>query len=134
MRESIGLLPADEFETFVFTMVEYNRIKVNDHEVKINGRMYDHSTPKFEQGKVVLHARHDEAEDSLIGFLKEVVSTATSDEQRAPNELTNFFSLDFIIQPSLLLNLNALRSKIQRSPQEKPESEILTIESPPPKV
>ncbi len=96
MREMIGSLPHDQFEIFELTVHEYEKIKVNDHEVRINGRMYDHSTPKIEKGKIILYAKHDKAEDSLIGFIKEMVSKATHDSKPAPSVLMNFLSLHFI--------------------------------------
>lgn len=96
MREMIGSLPADQFEIFELEIEEYEKIKVNDHEVRIDGKMYDHSTPKIENGKIILYAKHDKAEDSLIGFINGVVNKAANDSKPVPSVLINFFSLHFI--------------------------------------
>jgi hypothetical protein len=96
MREMIGSLPAGEFEIFELEVEEYEKIRVNEHEVRIDGKMYDHSTPKIEKGKIILYAKHDQAEDSLIGFISEVVNKATNDSQPVPSALMNFLSLHFV--------------------------------------
>ena len=92
----IGSLPSDQFEIFEIEIEAYEKIKVNDHEVRIDGKMYDHSTPKIENGKIVLYAKHDKAEDSLISFINEVVNSATNDSKPVPSVLMNFLSLYFI--------------------------------------
>lgn len=58
--------------------------------------MYDHSSPKFENGKVILYAKHDEAEDNLLALLEEVVDTHTSDDQPIPGQLFSFFNLIYV--------------------------------------
>jgi hypothetical protein len=96
MREKIGSLPADQFEVFELSIEEYQKIKVNDHEVKIDGKMYDHSAPKLENGKIILYAKHDQAEDNLISFLSEVINRSANDNKPVPSTLMNFLSLQFI--------------------------------------
>lgn len=96
MRQEIASLPADEFEIFELSIEEYQKIKVNNHEVKIDGKMYDHSAPKLENGKIILYAKHDQAEDNLISFLSEVVNIASHDNKPAPSTLMSYLTLQFI--------------------------------------
>lgn len=96
MREKIGSLPSDQLEIFELSLEEYQKIKINDHEVRIDGKMYDHSTPKFEKGKIILFAKHDQAEDNLISLLSEIANRAANDNQPVPSSLMNFLSLQFI--------------------------------------
>lgn len=134
MREMIGQLPDEAFETFVFTKAEYQRIRVHDHEVKINGKMYDHSTPQIENDKVILHARHDEAEDNLIGFLKAVVSTATNDSEEVPSQITSFYTLDFIPPHTLHIPLAKRFAKRFCNYNYKILTAQFPVELPPPRV
>lgn len=134
MREAIGYLPAEEFETFVFTESEYNQIKVNANEVKIDGKMYDHSTPKFEDGKITIFARHDQDEDNLIGFLHELVNAATHDEEPVPSQLFNFFSLTFIADNPISLTFFFSAEKLCYPASEELTDRDTAITSPPPKV
>ncbi|HRW98583.1 MAG TPA: hypothetical protein P5280_03795 [Cyclobacteriaceae bacterium] len=134
MRENIALLSPDEMQVFELTPDEYNSARENDHEVKINGRMYDHATPRVENGMVILYAKHDQAEDNLLALLEEVVSTATSDTQKVPTELTIFFDLDFIIQCTVPVNYTLAPKERSWLPIKKILSEKISVESPPPQA
>lgn len=129
----IGQLPDEEFEVFTFTQEEYLLVRVNDHEVKIDGKMYDHSAPKFEKGKVVLYGKHDEAEDNLIGFLKEVVNNTSKDQKPVPSQLLTFFSLTFISQPPLAIDPVFKSEKLFGFYLASLISQNYPVESPPPK-
>lgn len=96
MRATIGSLPNDQFEVFELEIEAYQKIKVNEHEVKIDGKMYDHSSPKIENGKIILFAKHDKAEDNLLSFLNEVINRAENDSKPTPSVLMNFLTLNFI--------------------------------------
>jgi hypothetical protein len=134
MRESIGSLPDEEFETFVFTLEEYQKIKVNGFEVKIDGKMYDHSTPQFQDGKVILSARHDKDEDDLISFITNIINSAEKDKEPVPSQLLSFFSLTYLSAHPLMLVVSS--DKIQ--PFDYYHSNLLTqdfpVESPPPRL
>ncbi|MFZ1808564.1 MAG: hypothetical protein WAU36_15130, partial [Cyclobacteriaceae bacterium] len=134
MRESIGSLPDEEFETFVFTVEEYQKIKVNGFEVKIDGKMYDHSTPKFENGKVTLFARHDKDEDDLISFITKIVNSSDQDKKPVPSQLLSFFNLTFLSPQQLTFVIQ--QDKIQSF--DCYSSNLLTqyfpVESPPPQL
>lgn len=134
MRESIGMLPDEEFETFVFTMEVYQKIKVNDHEVKIDGKMYDHSTPRFEDGKVVLFARHDKDEDNLISFISKIVNSSSEDKQPVPSQLLSFFSLTYLSPEPLLLTVSEEGADLIDSYLLHDINRYFPVESPPPRI
>ena len=134
MRENIAFLPPNEFEVFELTFEEYDRVRMDDHEVKINGRMYDHATPRIENGMVILYAKHDAAEDNLLSLVEEIVKTASGDTKEVPTELTTFFHLDCIPQGSLTINSTLTTRDCTSHPNEKLLSEKLPVESPPPKA
>jgi hypothetical protein len=133
MRESIGSLPIDQFEVFTFTPEEYQKIKVNGHEVKINGKMYDHSAPKVENGRIILYAKHDKSEDNLLSFLNEVVTRASDDSKPVPSVLMNFLSLHFISTSSLQFFSTSESEKIFDQYQANLIQQYFPVLSPPPK-
>ncbi len=133
MRESIGSLPDEEFETFVFTPEEYQKIKVNDFEVKIDGKMYDHSAPKFEDGKVILFARHDKDEDDLISFITNIVNSSNEDKKPVPSQLFSFFSLTYLSPTSLTLNISTDRVELFCHYSSDLLTQSFPVESPPPR-
>jgi len=122
MRESIGTLPDEEFETFVFTSEEYEKVRVNDFEVRVDGKMYDHSRPKFENGKITLFARHDAEEDNLISFLAEIINSSTNDTNPIPPQLLSFFNLIYLSPHPLTLTV----STEKENPFDCSNSNLLT--------
>ena len=134
MRETIVQLPASEFEIFVFALEEYEQVKVNDHEVKINGRMYDHSKPVFKDGMVTLYAKYDEAENNLIGFLEEVIETANQDHQKVPIQLISFLQLHFVTPLQLTLSLPDEKIDFSHGLSEKLILQFRQIDTPPPRA
>lgn len=134
MRESIGTIPNEEFETFVLSKEEYELVRVNDHEVKIDGRMYDHSAPKFENGKIILHAKHDKDEDNLISLLSEVVNSASKDKKPVPSQLFNFFGLTFVSPSLLVINIPSNGIELHDGFSVDLLSLDLPVESPPPRL
>ncbi len=134
MRESIGLIPTEEFETFILSEEEYQQIRVNDHEVKIDGRMYDHGVPKLENGKITLHAKHDKDEDNLISLLSEVVNSASKDKKPIPSQLFNFFGLTFISPSPLVINNPSTAIELHDGFVLDLLSQDFPVESPPPRL
>ncbi|MEP2669918.1 MAG: hypothetical protein ABJH04_13020 [Cyclobacteriaceae bacterium] len=133
MRESIGSLPDEEFETFVFTLEVYQKVKVNGFEVKIDGKMYDHSTPKFEDGKVILFARHDKDEDDLISFITKIVNSSNEDKKPVPSQLLSFFSLTYLSPASLTLTISTDHTKLFDCYSPSLLTQSFPVESPPPR-
>lgn len=103
MRESISSLPPDQYEVFRLTPQEYKNVKAGDHEVRIDGKMYDHSVPRFENGEIILYSKHDKAEDNLLEFLSQVVSAHNGDKKPVPSQLLSFFNLIYLATPTLEL-------------------------------
>lgn len=133
MREEISSLPVDQFEIFELSIEEYQKIKVNDHEVKMGGKMYDHSTPKLENGKIILYAKHDQAEDSLISFLDEVVNRASHDTKPVPSTLMSFLTLQFVSAGTLEMYFPAESINITDNFQANLVWEFYSVNTPPPK-
>lgn len=133
MRESIASLPAEELQIFVLTRDEYGKLRVNDHEIKVDGKMYDHSKPQWDGDSVTLYAKHDEAEDNLWDFLNEVVDTAAKDDKAAPGQLINYLTLIFLPIQSISLSAVSLEKSALDLRQYRLLSESLSIESPPPR-
>lgn len=133
MRASIAQLPEGQMEVFRLTPEVYRQVRVNDHEVKINGKMYDHSPPQVEGTFIILYGRHDQSEDNLLSFLKEVVRTASNDQQQVPMQIFNFMTLCFLPVGTLDLSKETLTERINIFRPITFPSFILAVEPPPPR-
>lgn len=98
-RATLKFLPESELEYFRLTPKDYTRAKVNNREILINGKMYDVARINVSKEKVEVYALHDEAEDDLLAFIREVMNNAEKDGQ-APSVFSQFTSLQFL-QPAL---------------------------------
>lgn len=134
MRRLIGTLPEEGLETFTFTLEEYKRVRVNDFEVKIDGRMYDHGQPEFKGGKVTLYARHDAAEDNLIGFITEILNSTAEDNSPIPSQLLNFFSLAYLSPDPFMLFVPEGKAQSMDCYQANLLAQSFPVESPPPRA
>lgn len=133
MRRELSLLPLRELTRFEFTLKEYHEAKVDDHEIKVEGKMYDIARMDFSGDRVIIYGKHDEAEDNLLAFFNEVFSRSWKDTQSSPTSLTSFLTLTFIIEPCLALQVEPVDQNHNTRLQLNPHSISLALESPPPK-
>jgi len=96
MREQLKHLPDNQLTLLTLTTEEYHKAKVEDHEVKVNGKMYDIARVIIHKDRVLVYAIHDEAEDNLLSFLDEIVKRATNDKKPVPSQLGQLLTLIFI--------------------------------------
>jgi len=96
MRAQLKHIPDDQLTLLTLTTEEYQKAKVDDHEVKVNGKMYDIARLIVQKDKVLVYAIHDEAEDNLLSFLDEIVKRSANDKKPVPSQLVQLLSLIFI--------------------------------------
>jgi hypothetical protein len=97
MREQLKNKPDEELTLLKLTQEEYKISRVEDHEVKVNGRMYDIARITVKDNHVLVYALHDEAEDNLLAFLNEMVDRSSKDKKPVPPQLLNLLTLQFVI-------------------------------------
>jgi hypothetical protein len=68
---------------------------VEDHEVRVDGRMYDIAFVEEVAGNKIVYAMHDEKEDNLLALLSFVLDTPV-DKKQIPVVIQQFISLLFI--------------------------------------
>jgi hypothetical protein len=96
MREQLKLLPEEELTLFVFNAEEFRKAMVNDHEIKVAGKMHDIARIENMEGKLHVYALHDEAEDNLLAFFSEIASRSAKDKKPVPAQLFKLLSLQFV--------------------------------------
>jgi hypothetical protein len=96
MREQLKTLPDCELTVFTFSKEAFRKAKENDHEVKINGKMYDIARIVPQDEKLLVYAIHDEAEDNLLSLLNEMVNRSSNDKKPVPSQLVQLLTLQFI--------------------------------------
>ena len=93
-RRNLAFLPDSDLTRFHFTQAEYEKVRENKREIKVNGRMYDIARSQFQpDGSLIIFAKHDEAEDNLFAFLHEVLENINHDKKHVPAQVMQVSSL-----------------------------------------
>jgi hypothetical protein len=134
MRAQLKYLPEDQLQLIKLSTAQYKKAKVDEHEVKVNGKMYDIARVQVESDSVFVYGVHDKAEDNLLAFLDKILSLPLKDKS-APHQVLKFTSLTFIVP--VVLQHSTSRCVIPVTETEYLVSHIEFIphpDSPPPKA
>lgn len=96
MRTQLKHLPEEQLTRFQFTISEFRKARVDDHEIKVAGKMYDIARIFRQSNTIIVLALHDSAEDNLLAFLSEMVSRSTQDKKPVPIQVEQLLTLSFL--------------------------------------
>jgi len=133
MRALLKNKPVEQLTLLTLTSEEYRMAKENDHEVKVNGKMYDIARIHVKNNKVLVYALHDEAEDNLLALLNEMVKRSSKDKKPVPSQLIQLLTLQFVNIENKIPALARI-SVVHTTPYHSSFSSFIRgIESPPPR-
>jgi hypothetical protein len=134
MRAQLKNLPADQLQCIKLSNEEYKKAKVEEHEVKVDGKMYDIARIQFKADTVFVYGIHDRAEDSLLAFLDKILSLPLKDKS-APNQVLKFTALTFIVPVIFQHNISRCIIPIEETAYLLSDSTFIQLpDSPPPKA
>lgn len=134
MRAQLRTLPDHELTRLELSLADYQAAKVDEHEVKIDGKMYDISRFEKKGNQVVLYALQDEAEDNLFSLLDEITKRTSDDKARASATMIQFTALLFLIPNSASHSLAVADTVYAKTGYQFSISSLhRAIESPPPR-
>jgi hypothetical protein len=135
MRQLLKSTPTEKLELIKLTKAEYERTSREDEdEMELNGKMYDIARVELKEGVYFVYALHDGAEDSLLGFLDEVVKRSTTDKKPVPSQLLSFITWIYLpVQNDFKFSCEMI--SIHASSYQNYYSSIVSvIDAPPPKL
>jgi len=131
MREGLHDLPDHKLEVLTLTPNEYKEAQVDDHEIKVNGKMYDIARTETLRGSVKIFCVHDEKEDDLFALLSEIISKPIK-RDGIPDAVLQFITLLYVAPPQVAL-FNTVVNKQFFTVYYLPCQEVFKkTESPPP--
>ena len=95
MRLKIKALPDDQLSRLVLTHEEF-RTLVDQHEMKLNGQMFDVARTTTFQDSIVVLAVHDVTEENFLAFANEIVSRPVDQDSPVTTSFVQFICLDFL--------------------------------------
>jgi hypothetical protein len=133
MREELKHKPDEQLTLLTLSDDEYRKAKVNDHEVKVNQKMYDIARIVVQNDKVLVYALHDEAEDNLLALLHEMVTRSSKDKKPVPSQLIQLLTLMFLPIEDQPIKNSKIVSSHNTAYSETITSFSSAIDSPPPR-
>jgi hypothetical protein len=94
-KAAIQRIPKSDLTHFVFSAKEFNSLKIEEHEIQVEGRMYDIAFTESGGSVIHVYALHDAAEDNLLAFVKTVVKQVDDDNQQPEFCFVNYLTLLF---------------------------------------
>lgn len=95
MQAALRALPTKDLDLLKLSVEEYQRAKVEEHEIKVEGKMYDIARVEKQGDLLLVYCIHDEAEDNILAFLDKILSTPLKDKS-VPTGVLQFFSLNYL--------------------------------------
>ncbi len=133
MRAQLKNKPDEELTLLTFSAEEFRKVSVDDHEVKVSGKMYDIARIVSREDHVLLYVVHDEAEDNLLVLLNEMVQRSAKDKKPVPSQLLQLLSLLFLPVDHELLTPGIEIINHSTSYLFSQDSTSPTIDGPPPR-
>ena len=94
MRLKLRELPADQLTLIMLSQKEYAEAKVEELEIKVDGKMFDIARVDMRYDIVLVYCIHDEAEDNILAFLDKVLVSPLNDDQA--ESMMQFFTLNYL--------------------------------------
>jgi len=134
MRALLATLPDQDLELIILTPEEFKRARVEEHEIKVDGNMFDIARVIEKDSKLYVYGVYDEDEDNLLSLLDAVLNNLQNDSAQIPPSFSLFSVLHFL-PVQFEYGLTALPEKTSPSTyyNESMINFIALIDSPPPK-
>ena len=116
MREKLASLPADELDAIPIPLGQFKSSWIDQREMKWQGRMYDIARVERSGESMIVYCLQDTDEDNLLSFISAVVEMSSQDTRQAPTDVTQFFSLKFVIPGSLCPPRSAIEVEATQTP------------------
>lgn len=100
MRERLKLLPSEQLEKIFLSADEFKKCRVDEHEVKVAGRMYDIARLQIRGDSVIVYALHDAREDSVLTFIGFIINEPINKKEM--KQIKEFLSLVYL--PTTILH------------------------------
>ncbi|HZV67939.1 MAG TPA: hypothetical protein VFG10_00255 [Saprospiraceae bacterium] len=84
------------FEQITLSLPDYLKDKINNHEISIEGKMYDIKSVSISGDKVTLLVINDPHEENILKKLKEVLTGRKQSKSNRPHQLRPIHTLKYL--------------------------------------
>ncbi len=134
MRAELKKLPDEKLLRLKLSNAFFGHAKVEEDEIRINGRMYDVARTVAAAGdSVFVYCLRDEREENVLAFLAEILGKPLKERKTFPETILRFISLNYIAPVSPSVEAQAINTRPGNTPYRVLfHSPDLTHATPPP--
>lgn len=96
----------EKLQSINLTSIQYKRFKVDDHEIKFNGKLYDIVFSEFKNGVYKLAVFHDEKEESILNEIAIFFKYKCKSNQKLPLRANQLLLSNYILCNVGFLSIN----------------------------
>ena len=123
------------FEKLILSVGEYQKSRLNAHEISFNGNMYDVKSVNVTGDNVELLVINDKKEKRLLKEIKDILNKTNQQKKELPEQLQKFLSLNYIpADKELITIIPSSCSGIFHHPDRDILSHHKEVPFPPPKL
>lgn len=88
--------PNSPFQRLTLSLNDFQKSKINAHEIAIDGKMYDIKSVKFTSGQVEFLAIRDIKEESILKVINKIIGFNQGNDDKIPNQLLVLLSMVYL--------------------------------------
>ena len=96
----------EKLQNIYLSSNQYNACKVDDHEVKVNGKLYDIVFSQYKNGIFKLTVFHDKEEESIVNEIAIFFKYKCKSNQKLPLKANQLLLTNYIVGNVGCLNIN----------------------------
>jgi hypothetical protein len=85
-----------EFQKLTLTISDFEKSKINEHEISYKGKMYDFKSAVFTGDSVELLVINDTEEEGILGEIEKFTENINKQNSEFPNHLIKLLSLVYV--------------------------------------
>ncbi len=88
---------SEKAKQIVLSKAGFNSAKINDHELRMNGKLYDFRYISHSSEQVILNVLHDASEENLIDWIEALVTSEGNQHGDLPAHLVKLLTTTYLI-------------------------------------
>lgn len=83
-------------EKLTLSPEEFYSARINDHELRLNGKLYDFKRFSCSGEKIILHVFHDASEEDIIDWIKALANAGGNQQSELPAHLVKLLTTTYL--------------------------------------
>ena len=121
-------------EKLVLSISEFEKCRINAHEIRYHGNMYDIKSRQTQGENILLTVINDKKETKIIEGLKHMAENENGNKTQLPDKVFKFLTLTYVCPENTLITFISSESILFEQKSEKEYFFLADIVSPPPKL